>query len=293
MRKKHSLPIIAILVGLVVTLITGLVDVTPQGLVGATWHGLPLPWLYVIVYPGSPWTIDWLNLAGDLVLWIAISFAIIFLVFRKRTNAHSAGQVITCLILLFALVVVQMSGPLAFGQNLTYYGDQNVEQWTSSLAGNIVQAYTKITVSGPVVIQVVSMYLQYSGSDGSQCLKFGVYQDNGNGSPAGQPLVASTQHAYCFHVAVTWGPAWQKWNLRPDDALVIPAAGDYWIATLASRTFGSVYHYAYSSSYDYTYGYADFFFAAPYSAGLPITFSSNTVWEGNAPYSFYVAAAPA
>lgn len=65
----------AFTIGLLITLISGLVDTTPAGIMGATWHGWPLAWLYVIVYPGSPWSIDSLNLGGDLLLWFIVSIA--------------------------------------------------------------------------------------------------------------------------------------------------------------------------------------------------------------------------
>lgn len=61
--------------GLVITLISGVIDITPAGILGATWHGWPLAWLYVIVYPGSPWSIDWVNFSGDIILWFAVAFA--------------------------------------------------------------------------------------------------------------------------------------------------------------------------------------------------------------------------
>ena len=193
----------------------------------------------------------------------------------------------------YLLVLIPLSTaeivPLVSASTTTY-GDTNIEQWTSTIGGNLVQAYVTFTVPGPVVIQSISMYVQYSGSDGSQCMFFVIYQDNGSGSPAGQPLVASTRNAYCLHGSVIWGPAWQTWTLRHDDNLTIPAAGTYWLATLAAQTYGSIYHYAYSSSYDYTYGYATYFFVAPYSQGFPSTFSSNPAWEGNGPYSIYVTA---
>ena len=169
------------------------------------------------------------------------------------------------------------------------YGDQNVEQWAGTIGGNIVQAYLMFTVPGPAIIRSVSMYVQYSGSDGSQCMAFGVYLDNGNGSPAGQPLVAATRNSYCLHGAVTWGPAWETWKLQYD-ALALPAAGTYWLAVLAPQMYGNIYHYAYGSTYDYTYGYATYYFAAPYSWGFPTYFSSNPTSEGNGPYSMYVTA---
>jgi hypothetical protein len=170
------------------------------------------------------------------------------------------------------------------------YGDQNIEQWSSTIGANMVQAYLMFSVPGPAVVRSVSMYLQYSGSDGSQCMRFGIYNDDGSGSPAGQSLVASTTNAYCLHGSASWGPAWETWNLRSSDYMRINVTGTYWLAVLAAQTYGSVYHYAYSSSYDYTYGYATYFFYAPYSQGFPTIFSSSPAWEGNGPYSIYVTA---
>jgi len=203
-------------------------------------------------------------------------------------HPRSKGRVVVYLIVLIAIVLTQISISPALAAVTASYGDQNVEQWTGTIGSNTVQAYTMITVPGPVLIQSVSMYMQYAGSDGTQCLKFGVYQDNGNGSPAGQPLVASTQNAYCLHGSASWGPAWETWKLRTNDTLSIPSAGTYWLAILASQTYGSVYHYAYSSSYDYSYGYASYYFYAPYSTGFPTTFTSTPSYEGNGPYSLYV-----
>ncbi len=88
MQRRFLLAIFAILAGLAVTLVTVLVDVTPAGLTGAVWYGLPLAWFYVIVYPGSPWMINWTNFADDLLLWIIICFMISFLVFRKATRSE-------------------------------------------------------------------------------------------------------------------------------------------------------------------------------------------------------------
>lgn len=196
-------------------------------------------------------------------------------------------------ILLAVLIIAQPIAPLTFGVVSNVYGDQNIEQWSGIIGGDMVQAYVLITVDRPTIIQAVSMYMQYSGSDSSQCIKFGVYRDNGSGSPAGQPLVAATQNGYCLRGSASWGPAWQTWKLRPSDYLLINAPGDYWLCTLAKQTYGSIYHYAYAQSYDYTYGYANYFFFSPYDQGFPTTFSSNPAWESNAPYSFYAIGVPA
>ncbi len=188
------------------------------------------------------------------------------------------------LLLMFTELVTMQT----FGVVSAAYGNQNVEQWTGIIGGDMVQAYVLVTVNKPTVIQSISMYLQYSGSDGSQCIKFGIYMDNGNGSPAGQALVAATQNSYCLRGSGSWGPAWQTWKLRPSDYLTINASGDYWLSTLAKQTYGTIYHYSYSQNYDYTYGYANYFFTTPYDQGFPTAFSSNPAWESNAPYSFYV-----
>jgi len=196
--------------------------------------------------------------------------------------------------ILYLTLLIAMSATLlvsqTFALSVSYYGDQNIEQWSSTIGSNAVQAYLTFTVPGPVVIQAVSMYVQYSWSDGSQCMLFGIYQDNGNGSPAGQPLVASTHTSYCFHVAIMWGPAWETWKLRPGDYLTINAAGTYWLAVMAGQAFGNIYHYAYSSSYDYTYGYSTYFFFTPYQWGFPPVYSNAPTWESNGPYSIYVTA---
>jgi len=205
----------------------------------------------------------------------------------------SRGRAAIYLILLAVFIFAQPILAQTFGVNSTRYGDQNIEQWGGTIGGDLVQAYTKITINTPTVIKSVSMYLQYAGSDGSQCMKFGIYQDNGSGSPTGQPLVASTQNGYCLRGSASWGPAWQTWNLVQSDYLTIKTPGDYWLCTLAKWTYGSIYHYAYSGAYDYNYGYANYFFVSPYSQGFPTTFSSNPAWESNAPYSFYVTGVPA
>jgi large-conductance mechanosensitive channel len=74
--------------GLVITLITGLVDVTPMPLVGSTWHGWPLPWFYVIIYPGSPISVNWLNLIGDIIVWfvVALTVALVISKFKRPSK---------------------------------------------------------------------------------------------------------------------------------------------------------------------------------------------------------------
>jgi hypothetical protein len=206
------------------------------------------------------------------------------------------------------LSIAAVSVPV-FGS--TVLGDTNVEPVASTLNAQYVEALTKITVNQSTVIHSVSMYLQYNGSDGSQCLKFGVYGDNG-GSPYGQsspmnePLIASTKGEYCF-VDGNFGPGWETWALQPSDYLTIPA-GVYWLAVLPEQSYGLIYHFTYTGLYPgqylYNYGYFMYGFPASYALGFPPTvfgatpygyggylilpYNSGNVGEYNAPYSFYV-----
>lgn len=71
MNRSVLTVVVSVAVGAAVALLTGLVDVTPAGLLGATWYGYPLPWLYrLVVGPQyNPWSVDWLKLILDVVSW--------------------------------------------------------------------------------------------------------------------------------------------------------------------------------------------------------------------------------
>ena len=205
----------------------------------------------------------------------------------------SRKRITACLMLLAVFILAQPIMTQTFAVRTVNYGNQNIEQYPGTIGGGFVQAYVEITITHPTVIQSISLLLQYSGSDGSQCIKFGIYKDNGFGSPTGQPLVTATQNGYCLRGTASWGPDWQTWNLAASDYLVINMTGDYWICTLALQTYGTIYHYAYTGGYDYTYGYADYFFPSPYETGFPMTFSLHPAWESYAPFSLYVTGVPA
>jgi hypothetical protein len=207
--------------------------------------------------------------------------------FNKKLTVIYALMIIA----VFALSV----GSQAFAQTTTVaYGDQNIEQWSTLMGGNLVQAYLLFNIYQPTVIKSISMYLQYSGSDGTDCIKFGIYRDSGTGSVAGQPLVAATQNGYCLRPEANWGPAWMTFNLLPSDYLTINGTGGYWLAILAKYQFAQVYHYSTIGTYDYNYGYITYFFYSNYYYGFPNTFASDNRYggglylEGNGPYSIYV-----
>jgi len=212
--------------------------------------------------------------------------------------------------LLSLAAIIALTAPFVSAQTTITYGDTNIEPATTSLLHDYVNALTKITVTQPTTIISVSMYLQYSGSDGSQCIKFGVYRDNGGSygqsSPLNQPLVAATTHGYCFQVG-NFGPAWETWTLLPSDEMTV-GPGTYWLSTLASEDYGTIYHFTYTGAYGgqylYNYGYFNYAFPASYTLGFPPTvfgnatytngdgnilpFNPANVGQYNAPFSFYV-----
>jgi flagellar biosynthesis protein FliQ len=228
----------------------------------------------------------------------------------RKLRRRSVG--ILLLLAAVALIASQSVGVSAS----TNYGDTNIEPLTSTLIQQYVVAMTKITVTNPVVMQSVSLYLQYTGSDGSQCLKFGIYADAGNDiGPLGSSLVAATRKGYCFQITESFGPAWETWQLAPSDYLTISTPGVYWLCTLASQAYGTIFHYTYTGAYGgeylYNYGYYSYSFPASYPLGFPqINFPHDsyaqntpipsvsgphypsplnfTISEYNAPFSFYM-----
>jgi len=214
------------------------------------------------------------------------------------------------LALLSLAAIISLTAPFVSAYTQVTYGDTNIETATTNLLDNYVDALTKITVTQPTTITSVSMYLQYAGSDGSQCIKFAIYGDNGGSygqsNPLNQPLIEATSHGYCFQVG-DFGPAWETWTLSPSDEMTLNP-GTYWLATLASEDFGTIYHFTYTGAYGgqylYKYGYFNYAFPASYALGFPPTDFGNTTYtngqgnilpfnpanigEYNAPFSFYV-----
>jgi hypothetical protein len=213
---------------------------------------------------------------------------------------------VTCAFLIL-LSIASVSVPV-FGSSIL--GDTNIEPVTSTFNAQYVEALTKITVTQPTVIQSVSMYLRYTGSDGSQCLKFGIYADNGGtfaqSNPLDEPLIAATQNGYCFMVG-NFGPAWETWTLQPADYITL-AAGVYWLAVLPKESYGTIYRFTYTGLYPAqnldNYGYYMYAFRASYALGFPPTafganpygyngylilpYDSGNLGQHNAPYSLYV-----
>ena len=81
--------VVAIIGGIIITLLTGLFSSTPQMLVGAEWYGFPLAWLIrMVVAPEyNPWKVEFLNFIADVVVWSVILLVIVFIVDKVRKPA--------------------------------------------------------------------------------------------------------------------------------------------------------------------------------------------------------------
>jgi hypothetical protein len=208
------------------------------------------------------------------------------------------------LALMFIIATVLLA-PIPAAHSQTAYGDTNIEVATANLIAQNIEALTKFKTAQQITIHSISMYLQYQGSDGSECLKFGIY--GYANPPMGQPLVAATTSGYCLQTG-DFGPAWETFTLQPSDSMTVPP-GTYWISVLASPTATitppvTIYHYAYTgegvnvgAENMYTYGYfGGYAFPASYTQGFPpVPFAEFGEWiinnseSLNAPFSVYVS----
>lgn len=71
--------ILAVIVGVVITLITGVINTTPSDLVGASWYGWPFVWRIVPVVPDPVASYNIAKFIGDVIVWFIVAFVIMFL----------------------------------------------------------------------------------------------------------------------------------------------------------------------------------------------------------------------
>ncbi len=83
---KIKLLIFAIVAGVIITLITGLRDSTPPVLVGASWYGYPLSWLYRLLLAPQyfPWRVDALSLSADIIFWTVIVGIVLYILSKVK-----------------------------------------------------------------------------------------------------------------------------------------------------------------------------------------------------------------
>lgn len=78
--------------GVVITLVTGLFQ-TSQ-LIGASWYGYPLTWLYyrVLAPQYNPWVPSYPNLVVDIIFWTLIIAIILFVADYAMGMGKSKGK---------------------------------------------------------------------------------------------------------------------------------------------------------------------------------------------------------
>ena len=81
---KKWIGILAVVLGVIVTLTTGLIPI--EALMGATHYRLPLPWLtrLVLAPEHNPWRINTFNLIVDTALWITGFLLVTYLIKRMK-----------------------------------------------------------------------------------------------------------------------------------------------------------------------------------------------------------------
>lgn len=88
--------LMALVGGIVVTIVTGLMPNTPGMLVGARWYGYPLAWLIrMVVAPEYfPWKVEMVSLVADIVIWTLIALVILMVAMRKpKSPAKSRPEI--------------------------------------------------------------------------------------------------------------------------------------------------------------------------------------------------------
>ncbi|MDE1865726.1 MAG: hypothetical protein KGH94_03785 [Candidatus Micrarchaeota archaeon] len=77
MRTYRS-KMMALLGGIVITLLAGLYARTIGGFTTTAWHGLPLPWISQTLTTTHAWSISAVGLIADIVVWMIVIDVIYF-----------------------------------------------------------------------------------------------------------------------------------------------------------------------------------------------------------------------
>ena len=86
MKMSFKTVVLALVGGIVITLLTGLADHTPEMLVGAVYYGYPFAWLEMMVVAPQyfPWVVRPVRLVLDIVVWAVIVWIILFVFSKAR-----------------------------------------------------------------------------------------------------------------------------------------------------------------------------------------------------------------
>lgn len=75
---------ISVIAAIVVTLVSGIINVTPSGLVGAVWYGFPMNWINKLITYPTAWSVQWVGLVVDLVVWFIVAMIVLTLIGMAR-----------------------------------------------------------------------------------------------------------------------------------------------------------------------------------------------------------------
>jgi len=73
-----SLVLPSLIIGGFITFFLGLLPNIPRNLLGVSYWGYPLPWIKQVVYPGAPKVIIWHFLILDWLIWMGLSFGVLY-----------------------------------------------------------------------------------------------------------------------------------------------------------------------------------------------------------------------
>jgi hypothetical protein len=81
--KTNMIVIVALVIGIIISGLTGLINTTPV-IIGATWYGWPVAWMYnYVTYPPST-AFNYVNLVVDIVIWTVVAFVILWIAMRGK-----------------------------------------------------------------------------------------------------------------------------------------------------------------------------------------------------------------
>jgi uncharacterized membrane protein len=78
--------VLAVIGGVIITLLTGLINNTPEMLVGAVYYGFPFAWLEMLVIAPQyfPWHVRPVRLILDVIVWAIVVWVVLFAVSKAR-----------------------------------------------------------------------------------------------------------------------------------------------------------------------------------------------------------------
>ena len=87
LKNKYFIIAIAILVGLVLTIVSGLL---PNSLFSGNKYGFPFPWAeHISGIIGTFWVFMWVAFLIDFIIWFAVVYVIFFFINKREKSKKS------------------------------------------------------------------------------------------------------------------------------------------------------------------------------------------------------------